>query len=187
MIWRLFEPWETWTGDWTEFSWLQGPKRRSQNFYTQAEWPSVYPIRTVNLDIFDSELLIQVLTYFCDHSVYFGDLVSKFGYFASELVTLSHFVVKEMSITLMKFRIKRSQFYLLRRKYHSVSKLEIPLVDHKLHTYLFGNKEAEISEDKARDHVEFHSTIWDSSVLPWQLRAARNVYITVCNSNCVDS
>ena len=58
-----------------------------------------------------------------------------------------------MSISTMKLRIKRSQVYLLGRKYHSVSKLQIPLVDQRLHTYLFGDKKAEIPDNKARDHV----------------------------------
>ena len=58
-----------------------------------------------------------------------------------------------MSISTMKLRIKISQFYLLGRKYHSVSKLQIPLVDEKLQTYLFGDKKAEITEAKARDLI----------------------------------
>ena len=146
--------------------WTPRTKTEESKFLYSGRMTLSNPKWTVNIDIFDSVLWIQVLTYFCDHSVQFGGLVSKFGYFSSGWVILSHYVVKEMTISLMKLRIKRSQFNFLRRKYHSVSKLEIPLVDHKLHTYLFGNKEAEISEDKARDHVELHSTIWNSNFLP---------------------
>ena len=71
----------------------------------------------------------------------------------TEWIIVSHCIVKEMSISTMKLRIKRSQFYLLGRKYHSVSKLQIPLVDQRLHNYLFGDKEAEITEHKGRDHI----------------------------------
>ena len=74
-------------------------------------------------------------------------------FFLTEWIIVSHRIVKEMSISTMKLRIKRSQFYLLGRKYHSVSKLQIPLVDQRLHTYLFGDKEAEITEHKGRDHI----------------------------------
>ena len=71
----------------------------------------------------------------------------------TEWIIVSHHIVREMSISTMKLRMKRSQFYLLGRKYHSVSKLQIPLVDKKLHTYLFGDKKAEITEAKARDLI----------------------------------
>ena len=83
-----------------------------------------------------------------------GGLLVNSDIFSSRWIIVSHCIVKEMSISLMKLRVKRSQFYLLGRKYHSVSKLQIPLVDHKLHTYLFGEKEAEISESKARDPLQ---------------------------------
>ena len=83
-----------------------------------------------------------------------GLLVNSDIFFFSVNHRESSHIVKEMSISLMKLRVKRSQFYLLGRKYHSVSKLQIPLVDHKLHTYLFGEKEAEISESKARDPLQ---------------------------------